>query len=57
MTANNVTSTSGTDANGSYVAVTVTYQFTTFSSYLGFGTVNLSRTVTMRVLPAIPNFS
>ncbi len=56
LTASNISSTSGSDANGSYVAVTVTYQFATISSYLGFSTVNLSRTVTMRVVPLTPSF-
>jgi Flp pilus assembly protein TadG len=51
-----VTSSSGTDANGnSTVSVTVTYTFKMFSSYLGISSVNLSRTVEMRVAPATPN--
>ena len=51
-----VTSSSGTDANGhSTVSVTVSYTFHMISSYLGFSTVNLSRTVEMRVAPSTPN--
>jgi Flp pilus assembly protein TadG len=51
-----VTSSSGTDANGhSTVSVTVSYTFHMISSYLGFSTVSLSRTVEMRVAPAMPN--
>ena len=51
-----VTSSSGTDADGhANVSVTVNYTFSLISSYLGFSTVTLSRTVEMRVAPAAPN--
>lgn len=51
-----VTLSTGTDANGNpNVSVTVSYSFQMISSYLGFPSVNLSRTVEMRVAPATPN--
>jgi Flp pilus assembly protein TadG len=51
-----VTSSAGTDGNGNpTVSVTVNYTFQMISSYLGFSSVNLSRTVEMRVAPATPN--
>lgn len=51
-----VTSTSGSDASGSYVEVTVAYQFQTVTNFPGVPTsTNLVRTVRMRVLPTIPN--
>jgi Flp pilus assembly protein TadG len=51
-----VSSKSGTDADGHpNVSVTVSYTFSMVSSYLGFSTVKLSRTVEMRVAPATPN--
>lgn len=51
-----VTSSNGTDVNGNpTVSVTVSYPFQMISSYLGFSSVNLSRTVEMRVAPAAPN--
>lgn len=51
-----VTSSNGTDANGnSNVSVTVTYPFQMVTTYLGFSSVTLSRTVEMRVAPAAPN--
>jgi hypothetical protein len=47
---------SGADANGnSYVDVTVTYEFQMMTSYLGFSSKSLARTVRMRVAPAVPN--
>jgi Flp pilus assembly protein TadG len=40
------------------VAVTVTYPFTTITKYPGIPSeMNLSRTVRMNVLPAVPNFN
>ena len=39
---------------GSMVSVTVQYPFELITSYLGFSSVNLSRTVTMRVAPLTP---
>jgi len=55
LTAANVTSSTGTDGQGNAtVSVTVQYQFSMISAYLGFSNVNLSRQVTMRMAPA-PN--
>jgi Flp pilus assembly protein TadG len=52
----NVNSSYSTDGNGNpSVAVTVSYTFSMVTSYLGFSTVTLSRTVQMRVAPAVPN--
>ena len=48
-------SPSGVPAAGTTVSVTVSYQFNLVSSYLGFGSVNLSRSVAMRVQPQIPD--
>jgi Flp pilus assembly protein TadG len=52
-----VSSTTGTDASGNpYVAVTVTYTFTTLITYPGINhTMNLTRTVQMRVAQGQPN--
>jgi Flp pilus assembly protein TadG len=52
-----VTPSTGADANGDpYVAVNVTYSFTTIISYPGIpNTVLLSRTVQMRVFQSTPN--
>jgi hypothetical protein len=57
VTTDNVSSSTGTDANGNpYVAVTVSYTFSTLISYPGIPhTTTLSRTVQMRVLPDTPN--
>ena len=50
-----VTSSYSTDGSGnSNVSVTVTYSFQMITSYLGFSSVSLSRSVEMRVAPAIP---
>ena len=51
-----VTSTSGTDASGrSYVDVTVTYTFTTLTSYPGIpSSTTISRTVRTDVAPTAP---
>jgi Flp pilus assembly protein TadG len=46
----------GTDSEGnSYATVTVTWQFTTITSYLGLSSQNLSSTMRMRVAPKVPN--
>src|SRR5258708_6296168 len=47
----------GTDAEGNiYVEVTVTWTFSTITSYLGSaGTQTLSRTARMRLEPLVPN--
>jgi hypothetical protein len=52
-----VSSTTGTDASGNpYVAVTVSYTFTTIVTYPGINhTMNLTRTVQMRVAQGQPN--
>lgn len=55
LTVANVTSSNGSDAYGSTVSVTVSYDVDTLSSYLGFEKVSLKKTVTMRVLPLTPN--
>jgi Flp pilus assembly protein TadG len=53
-----VTSTTGTDAAGPYVEVTVSYTFTTLTNYPGIPSVsNLSRKVRMRVTQVVPNFN
>src|SRR5262245_46905510 len=52
-----VTSTYGSDSSGNYVEVTVTYQFHTITNYPGVSnTVDISRTVRMMMIPAVPNF-
>ncbi len=52
----NVTLANGTDADGNgTVAVTVSYDFPLITGYLGLGsTQTITRTVQMRVAPAIP---
>ena len=56
LTASNVTQTSGTDGQGNATAiVTVKYKFNMISSYLGFGSVNITRQVAMRLEPLVPN--
>jgi Flp pilus assembly protein TadG len=53
-----VTSITGTDSDGQYVEVTVSYQFHTITNYPGVpSTVNITRTVHMRVSPVIPDFN
>ena len=50
------TVTSGTGINNSYVQVTVEYPFSTIITYPGLSNpINLTRTVQMRIAPAIPN--
>ena len=50
-----VTSTSGADAVGAYYRVTVSYPFTTISSYPGIPkTTTITRTALMRPAPVIP---
>jgi Flp pilus assembly protein TadG len=56
LTASDITSTTGTGGDGNpFVAVTVKYEFPTITSYLGFSKVDLSKTVTMRMVPVIPD--
>jgi hypothetical protein len=52
-----VSSSTGTDANSNpYVAVTVTYTFTTLVNYPGIThSITLSRTVRMRVIQSTPD--
>jgi Flp pilus assembly protein TadG len=57
LTDDDVTGSSGTDADGNatYTA-TVSYDFTLLSSYLfGTTTIPMSRSATMRVIPSAPN--
>ncbi len=55
LTAGDITAASGSDAYGPTVAVTVKYNVPTLSSYLGFSTVELSKTVIMRVVQITPD--
>jgi Flp pilus assembly protein TadG len=56
LSSSNITSTTGTDANGNpTVTVKVTYTFNMITNYFGFSSVQLTRSVTMRVAPALPN--
>jgi Flp pilus assembly protein TadG len=51
-----VSSTTGVGGDGNpFAEVTVTYDFPLVTSYLGFSTQTLSRTVRMRIAPATPN--
>jgi Flp pilus assembly protein TadG len=53
-----VTSTTGTNSDGNYVQVTVTWTFQTITNYPGIpSTITLTRTVQMRVSPRVPDFS
>lgn len=71
LTTSNISSQSGTDANGdNYVAVTVTYTFQPLVVFTGFrgeslpstagsgtnGSWPLSSTVRMKVIPTVPSF-
>ncbi|MBI1916029.1 MAG: pilus assembly protein [Planctomycetes bacterium] len=50
-----VSSTNGTDTNGTYTRVTVTYTFNTITSYPGIpSSVTITRTVQVRVAPSAP---
>jgi Flp pilus assembly protein TadG len=54
----NVSSVTGTDTDGSYVEVTVTWTFTTLTNYPGIpSSTTISRTERMRVSPVVPDFS
>ena len=55
LTESQITSASGSGTYGATVAVTVKYDVPTLSSYFGFSNFALSRTVTMRVVPLVPN--
>jgi Flp pilus assembly protein TadG len=57
LSSSKITSASGTDTSGSYVAVTVAYDFPVLATkfFGGSSTYTISRTVTMRVAPATPN--
>lgn len=51
-----VTSTTGSDSNGSYVEVTVACQFRTLSNFPGVpSNTNLARKVRMSIQPQFPN--
>jgi Flp pilus assembly protein TadG len=57
LTSSNISSSTGTDGQKNSTAIiTVTYQFNLVSSYLGFGSVNLTRSVAMRVQPPWPTW-
>jgi hypothetical protein len=51
LTTDDVSQDTGTDAVGSYVEVTVKYDFQMATHYLGFGTFTIQRSVRMRVGP------
>ncbi|MEK7214076.1 MAG: TadE/TadG family type IV pilus assembly protein [Chloroflexota bacterium] len=55
LTAAQVTLVTGSDSFGATVAVTVTYNVATLSSYLGFNTMTVTKTVTMRVAQITPD--
>src|SRR5205823_7463650 len=51
-----VSSSSGTDTNGTYTKVTVTYTFNTITNYPGIpSSVTITRKVEVRVAPDAPN--
>jgi len=53
-----VSSVYGSDADGNYVEVTVTYDFQTITSYPVIpSSMPLARTVRMRVSPTVPGFN
>jgi Flp pilus assembly protein TadG len=54
-----VSSTTGTDSAGfPYIDVTVSWTFQSITNYVGVpASVNLTRTVRMRIIPAVPNNS
>jgi Flp pilus assembly protein TadG len=53
-----VTSTTGTNSDGNYVQVTVTFTFQTLTNYPGIpNSITLTRTVQMRVTPVLPDFN
>src|SRR5262249_40043185 len=53
-----VTSATGNDAAGNpYIDVTVRYPFQTITAYCVSNTITLTRTVRMRVAPAVPKNS
>jgi Flp pilus assembly protein TadG len=51
LTSSDVTST----ISGSDVKVTVNYQYPMITTYLGFGSVNLTKSVTMRMSQIVPD--
>jgi Flp pilus assembly protein TadG len=52
-----VASQFGSDSSGNYVEVTVTFPFKTITNYPGVSnSINVSRTVRMRMIQAVPNF-
>lgn len=52
-----VSSKTVTDTGGTYVEVTVTFPFSTITSYPGVpSSISLTRTVKMRMTQAVPNF-
>ena len=55
LTSSNITMTPSTPTIGGNVSVTVQYPFKMITSFMGYGTLTLTKTVTMRVAPATPN--
>jgi Flp pilus assembly protein TadG len=56
LSASNVTSSNGTDGQGNAtVSVNVQYTFNLMTSYLGFSSLNLQRTIAMRTAPQTTN--
>jgi Flp pilus assembly protein TadG len=54
----NVSSVTGTDTDGSYVEVTVTWTFSTLTNYPGIpNSTTISHTERMRVAPVVPDFN
>ncbi len=52
-----VTSQTGSDGSGNFIQVTVTYPFQTITQFPGVpSNFNITRTVTMRTIAAVPNF-
>jgi Flp pilus assembly protein TadG len=51
----NITQSPSVPVVGANVTVTVQYTFNLLTSYLGFGSITMSRQVAMRVEPAAPN--
>jgi Flp pilus assembly protein TadG len=50
-----VSTAGGSDSGGNYVDVTVSHNFTLFTTYLVSGPINLTRTVRARVAQTVPN--
>jgi Flp pilus assembly protein TadG len=55
LTSSNVTSTPGNDGTNPYVDVSIDYEFSMITGYLGFTSIDLKPKVRMRVAPIVPN--